>query len=59
MERQAHGFSYQKDVIKRFGLVAEEKYVGKLDAYCDGIPVSIKKIHLMVKMQNWRIFLDK
>lgn len=42
MERQAHGFSYQKDVIKRFGLVADEEYIGKWDAYCDGIPVSIK-----------------
>lgn len=42
MERQKHGFDYQAEVIERFGLIKDENYTGKWDAYCEGIPVSIK-----------------
>ena len=42
MERQKHGFDYQTEVIERFGLIKDENYTGKWDAYCEGIPVSIK-----------------
>lgn len=42
MERQKHGFNYQAEVIERFGLIKDENYTGKWDAYCEGIPVSIK-----------------
>lgn len=42
MERQKHGFEYEKDVIQRFSLVKEGCYTGKWDAYYKDIPVSIK-----------------
>ena len=33
MERQRHGFSFQAEGIERFGLVKDENYTGKWDAY--------------------------
>lgn len=41
-ERQAHGFKYEEDVIKRYNLEPEQNYTDKWDAYYKGIPVSIK-----------------
>lgn len=41
-ERQAHGFTYEQEVIKRYGLEREDNYTSKWDAYYQGIPVSIK-----------------
>ncbi len=41
-ERQKQGFDYEANVISRFFLQKEKNYIGKWDAYCGSIPVSIK-----------------
>ena len=41
MERQAHGFKYQTEYIKRNDLEEDTNYTGKDDAYENGLPVAI------------------
>lgn len=42
MERQLHGFSFEKQIIEKYQLVPTENYTDKWDAYYKNIPVSIK-----------------
>jgi hypothetical protein len=41
-ERQAHGFHYQDDVIRRLKLKEFSHYTAEYDAECQGTPVQIK-----------------
>lgn len=41
-ERQAHGFYYQNDVIKRLKLREIPQYTAEYDAECQGTPIQIK-----------------
>lgn len=41
-ERQSHGFTFEADVIKKYGLATELNYTAKWDAYFKNTPVSIK-----------------
>lgn len=42
MERQLHGFSFEKQIIEKYQLVPTKTYTDKWDAYYKDIPVSIK-----------------
>ena len=43
MARQGHGFTFEKDVIKRYGLMEAVQYTSRIDALTEeGIPVQIK-----------------
>jgi len=43
MERQRHGFEYQKVICERHNLISDKKYTGMWDAYqTDGTPCVIK-----------------
>lgn len=44
MERQAHGFIYQREVSERFGIKESDTYTSKWDGVLNGLPVSIKTI---------------
>lgn len=41
-ERQAHGFHYQNEVIRRLNLREIPRYTAEYDAECQGTPVQIK-----------------
>lgn len=42
MERQSHGFDYQKEVSQRLNIVESSGYTDKWDGILNGFPVSIK-----------------
>lgn len=42
MERQSHGFDYQKEVVKRLNITESKGYTDKWDGILNGFPVSIK-----------------
>jgi len=45
IERQIHGFMYEKFIINKYSLIVSEKYTSKFDAYTkSGVPVQIKCI---------------
>jgi hypothetical protein len=44
MERQAHGFEYQREVSERLGIKESDEYTSKWDGVLNGHPVSIKTI---------------
>lgn len=46
MERQGHGFTYEKDVIKRFNLESAVEYTESFDAYLGEDAYQIKTIKL-------------
>lgn len=44
VERQEHGFLYEKEIIEKNNIIKDDNYTGKWDSYENGKPVSIKCI---------------
>lgn len=44
MERNYHGFAFEKYIIERFHLIKNNSYTAKWDGFINDIPVSIKHI---------------
>lgn len=42
MERQSHGFSFEKYIKQKYNIIPNSNYTGKWDGWLNNIPVSIK-----------------
>ena len=42
MERQNHGFKFEKSIMADYNIVPSTDYTAKWDGFLDGVPVSIK-----------------
>jgi len=42
MERQQHGFSFEQEMIRKYGIIKSKEYTSKWDGKLNGFPVSIK-----------------
>ena len=41
-ERQKHGFTYEKQIIEKMGIIPSNDYTSEWDGFLNNIPVSIK-----------------